>query len=119
MKQLSTIQTRANLNTVWVKDDAHPVNNGHHAYSIMLGDDSKRVDINFQNGARNIPDSERGVLDVDLLEIVRHRLQSFQAGPYECIENARALMAVEDALLWLNKRVEDRLNREVLGTNKK
>lgn len=30
-----------------------------------------------------------------------------------------ALMHIEEALLWLNKRVEDRIERNVLGTNKK
>lgn len=60
-----------------------------------------------------------GVLDTDLIEIVRDRLTAFQAGPYACRENACALTHIEEALLWMNKRVEDRITRGVLGTYEK
>jgi hypothetical protein len=87
-------------------------------------DDKKRPNkmvstIEFQNGPRNLENSTIGVIDTDLLEIVRHRLQSFHAGPYSSRENAVALTHIEDALLWLNRRVEDRIERRVLGTNTK
>lgn len=55
-------------------------------------------------------------MDADLLEIVRDRLRDFQAGPYSCRENACALTHIEEALMWLNRRVEDRITRGVLGT---
>ncbi|WP_423063379.1 DUF7681 family protein, partial [Clostridium botulinum] len=60
-----------------------------------------------------------GVANEDLLEIVRHRLQCFQAGPYSSRENACALTHIEEALMWLNRRVEDRIERNVLGTKNK
>ena len=44
-------------------------------------------------------------------------MQRFQAGPYACRENAEALTHIEEALMWLNKRVEDRAQRGVLGTD--
>jgi hypothetical protein len=75
--------------------------------------------IEFQNGARKLTDSKHGVLDTDLLEIVRDRLRCFQQGEYSTRENAIALTHIEEALLWLNKRVEDRIERNVLGTNNK
>ncbi len=56
------------------------------------------------------------MLDCDLLEIVRDRLKCFQEGDYRCRENAIALTHIEEALLWMNKRVEDRAERNVLGT---
>jgi hypothetical protein len=59
------------------------------------------------------------VLDTDLLEIVRHRLQCFQEGDFKTRENAIALTHIEEALLWMNKRVEDRIERNVLGTMNK
>ena len=34
-------------------------------------------------------------------------------------ENAIALTHIEEALMWLNRRVEDRIERNVLGTNNK
>jgi hypothetical protein len=57
-----------------------------------------------------------GVLDVDLLEIVRDRLKAFQTGDYATRENACAITHIEEALMWMNKRVEDRAERGVLGT---
>ena len=118
MKKLSTIQKRENLNTVFVTDEKG--NGGaHHNYLIDLQDGNKQVPIDFQNGARKLPDSTHGVLDTDLLEICRHRLQCFQEGPFTSRENAIALTHIEEALMWLNRRVEDRIERNVLGTNNK
>lgn len=73
----------------------------------------------MQQGPRNSPDALHGVLDTDLLEIVRDRLAAFQAGPFACRENAIALTHIEEALLWMNKRTEDRIARGVLGTYEK
>lgn len=61
----------------------------------------------------------KGVLDGDLLEIVRDRLRAFQSGPYSCRENACALTHIEEALMWLSRRAEDRVARNVLGTYNK
>lgn len=122
MEKLSTIQKRENLNTVFVVDEKG--NGGaYHEYSINANPqetDARTMGIiKFQNGARNLEDSVHGVLDTDLLEIVRHRLQCFQQGDFATRENAIALTHIEEALLWMNKRVEDRIERNVLGTNNK
>ena len=120
MEKLSTIQKREKLNDIYACDE---IGNGgaNHKYSISSVDEP--VDIyavvQFQNGARKLPDSIYGVLDTDLLEIVRHRLQAFQKGAFATRENAIALTHIEEALLWMNKRVEDRIERNVLGTNNK
>lgn len=34
-------------------------------------------------------------------------------------ENACALTHIEEALMWMNRRVEDRIERNVLGLNQK
>lgn len=118
MNKLSTIQKRENLNTVFAIDEKG--NGGaHHNYEIDLQDGNGVCNIQFQNGARKLPNSIHGVLDTDLLEIVRHRLQCFQQGDFATRENAIALTHIEEALLWMNKRVEDRIERNVLGTNNK
>ena len=124
MKQLNRIQKRNNLNTVFVMDEEHPVNKGHHEYAIVLNGTEtvqapdRVVTIKFQNGPRNVEGSVRGILDTDLLEIERDRLAAFQSGPYATRENAIALTHIEEALLWMNKRVEDRAEAGTLGTNK-
>ena len=79
----------------------------------------KEVRITFQNGARKDESAIHGVLDTDLLEIVRDRLKGFQNGDFATRENAIALTHIEEALLWMNKRVEDRAARNVLGTYEK
>ena len=122
MKKINTIQKRNNLNAIYAEGEKG--NGGaYHTYGISYDANGKGYisnhGISFQDGARKINGSTNGILDVDLLEIVRHRLQCFQNGEYATRENAIALTHVEEALLWLNKRVEDRAERGVLGTNDK
>lgn len=118
MEKLSTIQKREKLNSIYVLDEKGP-GGAYHNYTIEFNNDgSNCVGIPFQKGPRKDPGSRTGVIDTDLLEIVRHRLQCFQQGEYSTRENAIALTHIEEALLWLNKRVEDRIERNVLGTNK-
>lgn len=133
MKKLNRIQKLENLNDVFALDDPGP-GGAHHLYEVVKlntgriceEDDTFRtrpenmlLTVQMQEGPRNSPDVIHGVLDTDLLEIVRDRLTAFQAGPYACRENACALTHIEEALLWMNKRVEDRITRGVLGTYEK
>lgn len=120
LKELnSTIQRSDNLNVVKYDDTIGP-GNGRHYYEIERGDTGETLaKIQFQNGPRKEVNSIPGVLEADLLEIVRHRIQCFQQGPYATRENACALTHIEEALMWLNKRKEDRKARGVLGTYNK
>lgn len=125
MGKISTIQKREKLNQVFSKDEIGP-GGAYHNYLIRSNElDFKTqeplftTEIQFQKGPRKEEDSQHGVIDTDLLEIVRDRLKSFQAGPYSSRENACALTHIEEALMWMNRRVEDRIERNVLGTNNK
>ena len=127
-EKLSTIQKRDKLNEVYVDNTVGP-GGGRHLYVVLRKDapiditeDGKLLglsvgEINFQKGPRTEESSIHGILDADLLEIVRDRLKVFQDGPYKTRENACALTHIEEALMWMNKRVEDRAERGVLGTN--
>ena len=123
MTKLSTIQKREKLNEVFTTDDRG--NGGaHHEYLIRSVEVVEAgydvyARVIFQNGARKLDTSTHGILDTDFLEIVRHRLQCFQQGEFATRENAIALTHIEEALLWMNKRVDDRIERNVLGTNNK
>ena len=125
MRVLSTIQKREKLNSVYAVDEKGCDGANHHykvTYSTIDFDDrieKTAADIQFQCGPRKEFDSVHGVLDTDLLEIVRDRLKGFQSGEYACRENACALAHIEEALMWLNRRVEDRIERCVIGTNNK
>lgn len=121
MKKLRTIQKRENLNEVYVVDKKG--NGGaNHEYVVRTSLDGCIYDlakIQFQSGARFVEGSQHGVLDTDLLEITRHRLQCFQAGPFSSEYNEKALEHIELALMYMNRRVEDRIERNVLGTMNK
>ena len=133
MEKLNTIQKRNKLNDVY-RMDAPGAGGASHNYMIVK-EGAKRSDrcagyldfdtddivgtINFQHGPRVEESSVHGVLDTDLLEIVRDRLKAFNQGEYATRENALAITHIEEALLWMNKRVEDRAERGVLGTTQK
>jgi hypothetical protein len=119
MRILDTIQKEANLNYVRAVDEIGP-GNANHKYEIVRKDtDEVLLTVQHQNGPRKEEGSIPGVLDVDLLEIARDRLKSFQSGPFASNYNEEALTHVEAALQALNQRVLDRLNRDVLGKNEK
>ena len=117
--KLSTIQKQENLNIV---ERIGELGSGgaYHEYLISYLDDNSDMCnagyLKFQKGARHSKDSQHGVTDQDLLEIVRDRLTCFNQGDMPSQETAIALTYVENALLWLNKRTEDRIERNVLGT---
>lgn len=121
MRVLSTIQRRENLNRVFAMDEK---GNGNANYKYLVVSDTGLIqpvetNLYFQNGARKDKNSTHGVLDTDLLEIVRDRLIGFQDGEYSSRYNALALTHIEEALMWMNRRVEDRIERNVLGTYNK
>lgn len=114
MENINKIQKRNVLNDVYRNDDQSIC----HEYKICRNGDEIAT-IKFQNGPRNEKDSVAGVTEMDLLEIVRDRLHCFQISEFSCRENSIALTKIEEALLWLNKRSDDRAERDVLGYNKK
>lgn len=121
MRRLDTIQKKYNLNKVFAIDEKG--NGGaNHKYWIVAsrydGEEPSIFEIQFQNGARFEDGSIDGVLDCDLLEIVKDRLNEFQRKELNGYNEA-ALYHIKEALEWLNKRVEDRAKRGVLGTNNK
>lgn len=133
MKKLNPIQKIENLNDVFAIDEPGP-GGAHHHYGVVklntgriseedgtfrTRPENLLVTIQMQEGPRKDPDAIHGVLDCDLLEIVRDRLTAFQSGPYACRENACALTHIEEALMWMNRRVEERATRGVLGTYQK
>lgn len=74
------------------------------------------AEVHFQEG----PIKEcgvNGVCNEDLINIVICRLEHFQQSEFRCRENALAITALEEALLWLRKRTMGRENRGVEGTH--
>lgn len=125
MRKLNTIQKRENLNEVFAADEIGPGGANHEYHICMIDAEDKNIivdrpiEIKLQKGPRKETDSQHGVIDTDLLEIVRDRMKAFQAGPFASEYNEKALEHIELALMYLNRRVEDRIERNVLGTYEK
>ena len=119
MESISTIQKSNKLNIVRRGGDIG-AGGAYHEYQILvLGRDGYTINLNFQHGGRGLDGSSTGIVNEDLLEICRDRLKSFQTGEYACRENAIALTHIEEALMWLDKRAQDRAELKILGINKK
>lgn len=72
-------------------------------------------DIKFQEGP--IPGNGKNGLQVEeALQQCVERLNQYQS-EVPCRENAIAITHIETAILWLNKRTEDRQKRGVEGTH--
>ena len=76
--------------------------------------------IDWQNGPLSI-DGERqepsGAFVETVIAAALQRIKYYQASKFECRENAIAVLKLEEALLWLNKRTCDREARGVEGTH--
>ena len=124
MEKLITIQKHENLNCIYRVGEPGP-GGAYHDYDIyptdkgLIETEIPMSCIEFQKGPRKDPNARHGVLDTDLLEIVRDRLRAFCDGTMTNVETERALAHVEAALFHLNQRVEDRITRNVLGTMEK
>lgn len=90
-----------------------------HRYTLgeRGGNEAVFATIDYQHGPRNEPGSTPGVIDIHVLAVVRDRMRAFQAGPFACRENALALTAIEEAMMWLSRRADERAHRGVLGKN--
>ncbi len=72
------------------------------------------TEIVFQNGGLKEVGAN-GLTDQALLAIVLDRWRGFNDGPYRCRENSVAITKLEEALLWNQKRADDRARRGVEG----
>ena len=112
-RKLNKIQKENNINEVYSSDT------DIYNYIVKSVDGKKLLQVQFQEGPRNLDSSIDGVLDTDLLEMVRDRLTVFQNGEFANRYNLIALECVEGALNALNSRAKDRASRGVLGTYEK
>lgn len=106
-----------------------------HNYTLFIPDSvplkpgvTVHTTLSFQNGPISTPQDFNGITNEALLAVVIDRMRGFQhqrkedgsfdlnsRGQYACRENALALTAMEEALMWLQKRTMDRVRRGVEG----
>lgn len=105
--------------------DLRASDNAHHKYEIVVTaldvlptSEPQRIvekcELNFQNGGLKEV-GVNGITDQALIAIVLDRLRSFNDGQFRCRENSVAITKLEEALMWLEKRGNDRAKRGVEG----
>lgn len=121
---MRTLEIGTRKYTEVVVCDAKGQGNANHRYEIrpaippQEGEVSWCQSVAFQNGP--IKESGvNGVMNEDLIAIVIDRMRGFQSGDYACRDNALALTKLEEALMWLRHRTNEREARGVEGTNVK
>ncbi len=72
--------------------------------------------IQFQNGPVKEVGGRNGCFVEDILKVALVRLHHLD-NIKTCRENRIAITKLEETLMWLNKRTEDRITRGVEGTN--
>jgi hypothetical protein len=91
--------------------------NAPHLFKVIDVDEGTLLStIKFQEG----PIQEfgiNGVCNEDLIAMVIRRLEGFQHSTYRCMENTRAIIKLEESLMWLRKRTLEREVRGVEGTH--
>lgn len=107
--------------------DERASDNAHHKYKIVVNgwhEDGEQgtapvysVDLEFQNGGLKEV-GPNGITDQALLAIVLDRLRSFNEGQFRCRENSMMITKLEEALMWGEKRGNDRAKRGVEGERK-
>jgi hypothetical protein len=99
-----------------LKDPKYNAPNDYKITSFKTNQDL--CTLHFQEGATKDV-GVNGIFMEDLINICIDRLEHYQKSDFACRENAIAITHLETALLWLNKRTNDRIKRGVQGTYKK
>jgi hypothetical protein len=116
---------------VIVQDEPGP-GGANHLYAIFLKPPSRPEQVcavlEFQNGPIATPQDMNGITNEALLAVLIDRMRGFQfahgddcrfdvnkRGAFACRENACALTHLEEAMMWLQKRTRERMQRGVEG----
>lgn len=95
----------------WVDENGNPAGGMYNTTGIR---------IDWQDGPLGCGPERKepnGAFVENVIDAAIKRIAFYQASKFSCRENAIALTHLETALLWLNKRTQDRQRREVEGTH--
>jgi hypothetical protein len=68
----------------------------------------------IEEGSPELKTISDGTTNEELLEVLINRMY-YLGSKFPCRENAIAITKLEEALMWLNKRTQDRIKRGVEG----
>jgi len=102
------------------------VNVEGHAYELsnFENGDSEGQKLQFihkepiEEGSTELKTAANGTTNEEVLSVLINRMQYLQS-KFPCRENAIVITKLEESLMWLNKRTQDRVNRNVEGMNVK
>lgn len=105
------------INKCKVENWTDPDGNPHGGVVEGVG-----LNITWQQGPLGRPEDgtriePNGAFVETVIAAAVKRIQFYQDSKFNCRENAIALTHLETALLWLNKRTQDREERKVEGTH--
>ena len=83
--------------------------------------DGDGITINFCKGDKSNPDTFRqeGVFSETLIQVVKQYLENVNVGEMCTRETSMVITKLDEALMWIDKRSNDRALRNVQGTYKK
>jgi hypothetical protein len=116
MRELNRDLLTTKYTKVYCEDAAEQKYNAPHHFTVTDKDGLILTQVDFQEGPINEVGAN-GCCNEDLLNMVLERLEGFQNSEFKCRENALAITAIEEALLWLRKRTMGREKRGVEGTH--
>lgn len=71
-----------------------------------------------EEGSTELVTVNNGTTNEEVLSMLIDRMNYLQ-NKFPCRENALVITKLEESLMWLNKRTNDRIKRNVEGTNNK
>lgn len=98
------------------------ITEGHEYRADNFDDKDSGVSINFihkvpvSEGSTELKTLKDGTTNEEVLRILIDRM-NFLNSKFLCRENAITITKLEEALMWLEKRTRDRVEREVEGKN--
>lgn len=113
MREIKDHQTNGTNERIQILALDEPGSGGaHHVYEIHGAGATVRLE--FQHGPLG-ETGPNGITQEALLAVVIDRLRAFQAGPFACAENEKALKQAKAALTALHSRTKARVSRGVEG----
>lgn len=97
------------------KAENHNDENGNPAGGIVLG---VGLNIDWQNGPLGRDETRiapNGAFVETVIAAAKQRIEYYNESQFKCRENAMAITKLDEALMWLDKRTQDRENRKVEG----
>ena len=116
MKELKSGLLTSKNTRVFHEDESVMKFNAPHHFIVVDEADRILTRVDFQEGPVKETDIN-GVFMPDLIGMIICRLEHFQRSEYACRENALAITKLEESLMWLRKRTNDREARGVEGTH--